>query len=382
MNAKTAGNADNLGNSGLLVDGAFATARTLVPLKDLRPSFLADLFNHVAVQTLSAGEILFEEGAYDHQHIYLLNGHVELQYDSGRTDLVKGRNVQLPLVNYQPRPCRAVAKTDCNLLRIDSDRLDRTLSWSQIADYLLSEISLERDLDEDVEWMQTVLNSNLFFKVPPVNVEQVFNRLTPMVVDKGEVLIRQGEIGDCCYFIKEGSAEVLVASKPSAKSEKVADITVGRCFGEDALVNETVRNATVRMKTDGVLMRLEKSDFLLLLREPAVEEIDEDEAADMLETPIFVDVRTDDEYSLGHLAFSANIPLSLLSIKKRLLAPEKPYIMYCDTGRRSKAAAYLLGKQGYNVLSLRDGYLGAGLADSLVTEEGYILRDGELVSGQ
>lgn len=382
MNAKTADGSADGNKSGELINDAYGTARTLVPLKDLRPSFLSHLFSHVAVQTVFAGEILFEQGAYDHQHIYLLSGHVELLYESGRTELIKGRDEQLPLANRQPRPCRALTKTDCNILRIDSDRLDQTLSWSQIADYLLSEISMERDLDEDVEWMQTILNSNLFFKVPPVNAEQIFHRLTPMVVDAGEVLIRQGEIGDCCYFIKEGSAEVLVALEQTGKSEKVADISVGRCFGEDALVNETVRNATIRMKTDGVLMRLEKSDFQLLLREPAVEEIDEAEAAEMLETPIFVDVRTDDEYALGHLSFSANIPLSLLSIKKRQLAPEKPYIMYCDTGRRSRAAAYLLGKQGYNVLSLRGGFLGAGLADDLVTEEGYILRDGELMSGQ
>ena len=370
------------GGLDYLYDGALATARTLVPLNALRPTFLKDLYNHVAVQAVFAGETIFESGGFDRQHIYLLNGDVELQYSETRKELVKGRDIRLPLANQQPRPCRALAKSDCNLLRVDSDRLDRTLSWSQIADYLLSEISIERDLDEDMEWMQTVLNSNLFFKVPPVNVEQIFSRLTPMVVDTGEVVIRQGEIGDCCYFIKEGDAEVLVRYEGKGKLEKVADITVGRCFGEDALVNETVRNATIRMKTDGVLMRLEKSDFLLLLNDPAVEEVDEDEAASMIETPIFVDVRTDDEYSQGHLSFSANIPLSLLSIKKRLLSPEKPYIMYCDTGRRSRAAAYLLGKQGYNVLSMRGGYLGADLSEHLVTERGYILRDGELASSQ
>lgn len=367
---------------GLLLAEALNTARTLAPLKDLRPAFLEELFKHVAVQTLFTGDALFNEGDFDQQHIYLLHGQLELQFETGDKQLIKGRNNQIPLAHCQPRRCSAVAKTDCNILRIDSDRLDRTLSWSQIADYLMSEISLQRDLDEDVMWMQTVLNSNLFYKVPPVNAEQIFGRLTPMVVDKGEVLIRQGEIGDCCYFIKEGDAEVLAYSELNSKTEKIADISVGRCFGEDALVYETARNATVRMKSDGVLMRLEKTDFLLLLKEAAGDEIDESEAAAMLETPIFIDVRTEEEYSLGHLAFSANIPLHLLSMKKRLMLAEMPYIMYCDTGRRSKAAAYLLGKQGYNVMSLTGGYLGANMFDQLVVEKGYILRDGNLVSGQ
>ncbi len=136
------------------------------------------------------------------------------------------------------------------------------------------------------------------------------------------------------------------------------------------------------MVTDGVLMRLEKSDFMVLFNEPAVDDVSFDEIRGMIEDPIFVDIRTEEEYSGGHLAYSANLPLSLLSIKKRLLEPEIPYIFYCDTGRRSRAAAYLLGKQGYNVMSLQDGIVGQGLSDRLVMNENYILRKGKLVSGQ
>lgn len=356
------------------------TAQTLSPLKSLRPTFLDDLFKHSAVQTVFTGQVIFEHGAFDYQHIYLLHGDVELVYANGYTELVKGRDQVLPLAHQQPRPCRALAKKDCSILRIDSDRLDRTLSWSQIADFLMSEIAMQRDLDEDVEWMQTVLNSNLFFKVPPVNANQIFNRLTPMVVLADEVIIRQGQIGDCCYFIKEGDADILVRHDENEMPEIVAQVGPGRCIGEDALVNETVRNATVKMKTDGVLMRLEKSDFLLLLKEPVVEEVNENEISELTEAPVLVDVRTDEEYSEGHLAFSANIPLSLLNIKKRQLSSARPYVFYCDTGRRSRAAAWLLGKEGYNVFALRGGFVGEGMADNLVKEEGYILRDGELVS--
>ncbi len=366
---------------GRLVEDAFDTADTLVPLKSLRPSFLEDLFSHVAVQTIFGGQVIFEDGCVDHQHIYLQSGEVVLEYPNGRKELVRAGITCLPIAHQQPRPARCVANGDCTLLRIDSDRVDRTISWSQVADYLLSELSLERDYDEDIEWMQTVLNSNLFLKAPPVNAEQIFSRLTPMVVEEGEVVIRQGEIGDCCYFIKEGDAKVTVRNNDIMHAELVAEIGPGRCFGEDALVNETVRNATITMTEKGVLMRLEKSDFMLLLNEPAVDEVTREDVRSMLEEPVFVDVRTEEEYSAGHLAFSANLPLSLLSIKKRLLSPEKPYIFYCDTGTRSCAAAYLLGKQGYNVLALSGGISGASLSDELVTDENYILRDGELVSG-
>lgn len=361
-------------------DDALAMAKTLVPLNGLRESYLADLFNHVSVQTILQGQVLFQFGQVDNQHIYLLHGEVHLQTASGEVDSVATEDSILPLAHAQPRQQRGVAITDCMILRVDSDYLDRMVCWSQISDYLLAELCNERDMDEDMEWIQTVLKSNLFYKVPPINVEMIFDRLKPVVVMAGDAIIRQGELGDACYFIKEGEAEVTQRSE-SGKLVKLADINVGRCFGEDALVNETVRNANVTMKTDGVLMVLNKQDFLLLRKEPVVEEVTENEAASMLQSPVYVDVRTDEEYNLGHLSFSANIPLGLLSLKKRLLDPAKPYVFYCDTGRRSRAAAYLLGKQGYNAMALAGGFIEAGLSENLVQEAGYMLRHGELVAG-
>ncbi|WGO96769.1 cyclic nucleotide-binding domain-containing protein [Saccharophagus degradans] len=361
-------------------DDALAMAKTLVPLNGLRESYLADLFNHVSVQTILQGQVLFQFGQIDNQHIYLLHGEVHLQTASGEVVFVATEDSILPLAHAQPRQQRGVAITDCMILRVDSDYLDRMVCWSQISDYLLAELCNERDMDEDMEWIQTVLKSNLFYKVPPINVEMIFDRLKPVVVMAGDAIIRQGELGDACYFIKEGEAEVTQRSE-SGKLVKLADINVGRCFGEDALVNETVRNANVTMKTDGVLMVLNKQDFLLLRKEPVVEEVTENEAASMLQSPVYVDVRTDEEYNLGHLSFSANIPLGLLSLKKRLLDPAKPYVFYCDTGRRSRAAAYLLGKQGYNAMALAGGFVEAGLSENLVQEAGYMLRHGELVAG-
>lgn len=361
-------------------DDALAMAKTLVPLNGLRESYLADLFNHVSVQTILQGQVLFQFGQVDNQHIYLLHGEVHLQTASGEVVSVATEDSILPLAHAQPRQQRGVAITDCMILRVDSDYLDRMVCWSQISDYLLAELCNERDMDEDMEWIQTVLKSNLFYKVPPINVEMIFDRLKPVVVMAGDAIIRQGELGDACYFIKEGEAEVTQRSE-NGKLVKLADINVGRCFGEDALVNETVRNANVTMKTDGVLMVLNKQDFLLLRKEPVVEEVTENEAASMLQSPVYVDVRTDEEYNLGHLSFSANIPLGLLSLKKRLLDPAKPYIFYCDTGRRSRAAAYLLGKQGYNAMALAGGFIEAGLSENLVQEAGYMLRHGELVAG-
>lgn len=363
-----------------IVSDALSVAQAFSPLSALRSNYLSELLSRSQIEYLCAGQALFERGVYDRYHFYLISGQVRLEHASGYVEAVRAGEQVGPIANELPRPCRAIAVEDCTLLRVDSERLDLTLSWSEIAEYLLTELSHKRDLDEDMDWIVTVLNSNLFFKVPPVNADRILSRMIPQVVMAGEAIVRQGEIGSCCYFIKEGTARVTRHEAGGANCH-LADIGVGRCFGEDALVYETLRNATVTMSSDGVLMRLEKEDFKLLLVEPEVEEVSEAEVDGLLQPPVFIDVRTEREYEQGHLALAINIPLGLLSLKKRLLRPDTPYIFYCDTGRRSRAAAFLLGKQGLNTFSLRGGLLGAGMQYQLVTDAGYILRNGEVIAG-
>ncbi len=358
-----------------LLRDAFATADSLVPLKSLRHGFLEDVFTHVQPQSVVQGEAVFHEGAFDHQYIYLISGRVELRYGSGRTETVDADRSLLPLAHAQPRHCTAVATTDAMVLRIDADRLDRSLSWSQMIDYMLSELSLDRSRDNDMEWMHAVLSSNLFLKVPPVNAEQIFDKLSHELVEKGQRVIEQGAVGDCCYFLRSGTA-MIEKQAEDGSVDVVAEILPGRCFGEDALVDSQPRNASVVMATDGELLRLDSRDFEVLLKEPVIEtvsmaECDQGQA-------LLIDVRTQAEYALGHLAYSANIPLSLMSMKKRLLATEQAYVLYCDTGRRSGAAACYLGKEGFDVVALAGGLQGQGLTEHLVDDDGYLLRDGQL----
>ncbi len=357
-------------------------ARTLTPIKSMSESHLQALLEGVEPEFIFKGRQVFERGHFDSHTIYLLHGDLELLDEQGNTSIVSGQTSLNPIANHQPRQVRVTALTDATIVRIDSDKLDRLLTWSQIADFLLLDISNQRDLDEDIEWMMTVLKSNLFYKVPPTNIQNIFSRLRPEVVASGDVILRQGEIGDGCYFIKEGSAEVTRSPDGVRKPEYVASIGVGRCFGEDALVNETVRNATVSMTSNGVLMRLSKRDFFELLKRPNVSSIHHQDLNAWSTSLTCIDVRTEDEYGEGHLAQAVNIPLNLLRLKTRLLDPECEYLVYCNSGRRSTAAAWLLSQQGFKVVVLNSGLDALEKAGQVLHHQDYVLREGLAVAGQ
>jgi len=339
---------------------------------------LEALLQGLEPQVVFAGQPLFQVGAYDGEHVYLLHGRACLEWPSGERESVSGRETLMPLAQTQPRRVTAWAETDCSVLRLNSERLDKLLTWSQVADYLQLIIARQRDLDEDIDWMMTVLRSNLFFKVPPLNVEQIFYRLKPRLVDAGETVIRQGEMGDVCYFLKEGRAEV--HRHRDGQWQHLADIEAGRCFGEDALVEDAPRNARVRMLTDGVLMCLDKQDFYRLLREPEVPETPLDVWRQAQEQgAVLIDCRSEEEYDQGHLPHAVNVPLSLLAIKSSLLQEEVEYLCYCDTGRRSRATAHLLRQQGYIARALGDCpqlFADPQQCAYLTGTEQYLLRDG------
>ena len=80
----------------------------------------------------------------------------------------------------------------------------------------------------------------------------------------GEVIIKQGDIGDKLYLIVRGQVEV-VASDTSGQQRLMAVLWAGDHFGEMALLYDMRRTATVRARTPVQLYSLSKEDFNTLL---------------------------------------------------------------------------------------------------------------------
>ncbi len=128
---------------------------------------------------------------------------------------------------------------------------------------------------------------------------------------------------------------------------KLAELGVGDTFGEEALIAEAKRNATVTMMTDGVLMRLNKQDFRELMNEPLLQWVNFEQAREIIaQGGKWLDVRLPSEHANLAIDDSLNIPLYFIRLKISTLDRNVPYVVYCDTGRRSSAAAFILVERG------------------------------------
>jgi CRP-like cAMP-binding protein len=106
--------------------------------------------------------------------------------------------------------------------------------------------------------MTRMLQSDAFIKLPPADIQRLLQTLRSVPVSAGDVIIRQGDEGDYFYIIKEGSCSVTRLASGEGWDVPLAELGKGDCFGEEALVSDATRNATVTMLTDGTLMRLSK----------------------------------------------------------------------------------------------------------------------------
>jgi len=79
----------------------------------------------------------------------------------------------------------------------------------------------------------------------------------------GEIVFREGDPGECAYFIHSGEVEVVRGDRGEEKV--IATLGRDQYFGEMALLKNAPRNATIRAITETQVAALGKKNFLTLL---------------------------------------------------------------------------------------------------------------------
>lgn len=327
------------------------------PLSGLKPENQADLASKSQLQDIEAGRYIFRQGDADKRAVYLVKGEVELRSGDKVVRVVTGGSEEArhPLAPQIPRHLAARAKTNAEYFSVDSDLLDIMLTWDQTGAFEVGELQAQEESPTD-DWMTTILQTKAFHRIPPANIQAVLMRMENISRKAGDVIIKQGDEGDYFYIVTAGKCVVTRETPTNKAGIKLAELGTGDGFGEEALISDAKRNATITMLTDGSLVRLAKDDFKKLLNEPMQKWVSMDEGKKVVAGGgQWLDVRLPSEFENQHQDAAINIPLYFIRLKLDTLDPKKKYVVYCDTGRRSSAGAYILSERGFDVYVLKGG---------------------------
>ena len=339
------------------------TIKQLIPISDFSPGAQRDVMEIAEVLDFKKKKFVFKEGVKDKYSYYILVGELELiaNHHVHSTMVGGADNAKHPLSQLQPRQFSAKAKTPVKILRLDKDTLDRFMVHEGNKSLQLSDTGAEIDVshideEDSGDWMTKMLQSELFARLPMANIQQLFAFLEPVAFKAGDTVIKQGDSGDNYYIIQEGTCEITRVPEDGEEPIKLAELTVGEGFGEESLLTDATRNATISMLTDGVLMQLNRDSFVELIKKPSLSSVSYTEAGKIIdEGGEWIDVRYAKEYEASHIEPSTNILLSNCRAQMDKFNSDTHYVFCCDTGGRSSAAAFLLTQNGFQVSYLEGG---------------------------
>ena len=343
------------------------TLKRVEPIGSLPDARLSELAGLCQLETVSRDSDPFLVRSVAGQAVYLLRGELVLTYPDGSSKVLVGGSdrSRYPLVHRGEVFTSAKAITEVELLRIDDDLLDVMTTWDQVASAdVPAKKKTEKDNGSFASWTMmsgmfsvSSLKFGAFSHLPSAHIDELLRRFERIEVKKGDVVIREGAEGDFYFVIEAGRCKV--ERMIGGVLMLLADLKSGDAFGEEALVSEVKRNATVTMKSDGALLKLSRRDFVELLREPLLHKVSAEEArAKVANGGQWIDVRYPSEFQYDRLAGAINIPLAEIRNAFGALDKGKEYVLYCQSERRSAAGAFLLAQRGFRAFVLAGGLWG------------------------
>ena len=332
----------------------------LAPLAGFSAGRLAELAQVAVVERAPRGSDPLRDRLEGPQSVFLLAGELLLAFEGGGTLVVVGGSdeARLALNRQSAVLARSKAITDVDLVMLDDEVLDILATWDQVAagaDSTLTGQAASGDARIVTgAFGLSKLRSGAFAQLPVAHIDELLKRFERVKTSPGQAVIREGDEGDYYYVVESGRFKV--ERLVGGAKVLLAELKSGDAFGEEALVSEAKRNATVTSLGEGELLRLERTHFDELLREPLLRRVSFADASERVRRgALWLDVRYPSEYQYDKLPGAINVPLAEVRNMFAVLDRSREYVAYCQSGRRSAAAAFLFAQRGFKVWVLDGG---------------------------
>lgn len=323
------------------------------PLNTLSADILHQLATTARVERVSAGSAITKECEIGGRTLYLFSGMLVLANGTTILDTIRAGTTQArnPLPPFATRRATLYAKTTATLFSLDGKLLDIVLNESANKGKAGES---EGEFDNQA-WIANFLQSNALLQLPDTTLQLLYTRLREVPTRAGEIVIRQGSIANSYYIIRNGRCSVVHAPSLEGPQIKIAELRTGEGFGEEALITNRTRNASVIMQEPGSLMRLEKQDFMSLLVNPLLHFVSSEQTHALLASGAeIIDVRIPGKHLERDLV-KHHIPLAELRAHLSKLDKNTHYVVVCSDGSQSAVAAFLLNRHGFKTHVLQGG---------------------------
>lgn len=251
--------------------------RTLpeIPLfSDLEPAAFVAVLEDMRVVRMKPGDWIIREGEEGNSMFAIASGAVRiLKSLEGKKMLqlaVLGEGAffgEMSVLRGGPRGASVQSIQPGELFEISKQLIDNIIEQYPSVEKVLNKFIKQRLL-------RNVMNtSELFRPFNPDERIQIIERFVSREVERGEVLIKEGEESNGFYILMRGRLDVL-CKLDDGSTTVVGELGEGEVFGEISCLHKEPAVATVRASTPASILRLPRADFdALILRNPQILEL-------------------------------------------------------------------------------------------------------------
>jgi len=111
-----------------------------------------------------------------------------------------------------------------------------------------------------VNKVEELQKSRLFEGLLPEEIEMLADVTQQKKFGEGEIVFEQGDVGDSLYLLVEGSVEV-IHKAPGGEEHLIVVLNAPEFFGEMSLIDKEYRSASIRAKTETIMLCLSNENL-------------------------------------------------------------------------------------------------------------------------
>eukprot|EP00981_Chlorochromonas_danica_P000013 scaffold17_cov187-Ochromonas_danica.AAC.9 len=209
----------------------------------------------LTIQQFSAGERIIKQGEVGDRFYIIISGRVSITQTQG---LVASSTVELVKLG----PGKYFGE---KALMEDSPRKATVTAITSVSCYTLDRVSFlslfgsMEDIVQESVGVSMLKKVSILSSLSDSQLSTIARRLSSKQFIEGEIIIKQGDVGDSFYMLIEGAVSIQV------NHITVATLEPGTFFGEMALLSNEKRSATVSAVCDTTCLVLSRNDFNDLL---------------------------------------------------------------------------------------------------------------------